>query len=141
MRPLIFVACCVSMSGCVYVTKSEYESYWDQDGDGWPLDDDCNDQNASVYPHAPDLRGDGCDADCGRESDVDGDDWPDPADCDADDPTIYPCSPEEVEGDGIDHDCDGHDSIRVDTCRGNDPDFVDPPAPNLGDCPGGATEE
>jgi len=130
----------MALAGCVYVTKAEFESYWDQDGDGWPLDDDCDDQNPDIFPGAPDLRGDGCDADCGREPDMDGDDWPDLADCNAEDPLIHPCSDEEVAGDGIDHDCDGHDEIRADACRGTDPDFVDPPAPHLGNCDAGESE-
>lgn len=126
---LVFLA----LTGCVYVSKDEYDSYWDADGDGWPLDQDCDDTNPDVYPYAPDLRGDGCDADCGAELDTDGDDWPDVADCLPEDPDAYPCSPNEVDGDGIDHDCDGEDSARTDVCPRRDPDFDDAPNLNCGD--------
>ena len=36
----------------------------DQDGDGWPADQDCDDTNASVYPLATEICGDGIDQDC-----------------------------------------------------------------------------
>ncbi len=131
----LLLALCGALAGCVYVTRAEYDDYWDADGDGWPLDEDCNDRNPDVYPYAPDLRGDGCDADCGMESDRDGDDWPDLADCGPDDPDVYPCSDNEVDGDGTDHDCDGLTSARTDECPTADPDFED--APYLGpDCEG-----
>ena len=113
------------LMGCAYVTKGEYLEVWDEDGDGWPLDEDCAPNDPNVYPFAPDPRGDGCDSDCGREPDEDEDDWPDKTDCDQSNPAIHPCSTVEVEGDGIDHDCDGLDGIRTDTCAGTDPDFPD----------------
>lgn len=112
-------------TGCAYVTQSEYDAHWDVDGDGWPIGDDCDDNDPAVFPWAPDHRGDGCDADCGREPDDDGDDWPNTADCDPDDKDVHPCSEAEVEGDGFDHDCDGLDGIRTDVCAGIDPDFND----------------
>jgi len=111
------------LPGCVYVTKAEFEEYWDADGDGWPLDQDCDDSNPSIHPYAADVRGDGCDSDCGQEPDADGDDWPDAADCGPEDASIHPCSASEVDGDGIDHDCDGLDRVRADTCPGTDPDY------------------
>lgn len=36
----------------------------DIDGDGYCVDIDCNDQNNSVYPNAPDAPGDGIDQNC-----------------------------------------------------------------------------
>jgi hypothetical protein len=36
----------------------------DIDGDGFCADIDCNDQNNSVYPNAPDTPGDGIDQNC-----------------------------------------------------------------------------
>lgn len=127
---LLFLA----FGACAYVSKGEFDQQWDKDNDGWPIGQDCVDDpndptSALVHPYAPDLRGDGCDADCGTGADADGDDWPDDADCNPTDPTIYPCSKSEVEGDGVDSDCDGRDGIRTDTCPGWDPDFS--PDPNL----------
>ncbi len=113
------------VAGCAYVTQEEFDAYWDADRDSWPLDQDCNDDNPAIYPFAPDVRGDGCDADCGEEPDADGDDWPDAADCDPNDRHVYPCSPNEIEGDGTDSDCDGQDGARDDICAGLDPDFPD----------------
>lgn len=93
----------------------------DADGDGFPASEDCNDDNANVYPEAPDFRGDGCDADCGTQTDADGDDWPDDQDCDAEDPTIYPCAVGDVAGDSVDGDCDGFDEPRNEGCNPEDP--------------------
>ena len=129
---LLTVALCISLAGCVYVTRAEYDDFWDADGDGWPLDEDCDDNDPDVYPFAPDLRGDGCDADCGEELDSDGDDWPDLADCGPNDPDSHPCSTAEVDGDGVDNDCDGRDAIRTDDCPNADPDFEDAPVLECG---------
>ena len=130
---LLTVALCVLLAGCVYVTRAEYDDFWDADGDGWPLDEDCDDNNPDVYPFAPDRRGDGCDADCGRELDTDGDDWPDLADCVANDPEYFPCSPFDVDGDGEDQDCDGEVTKRTDDCPTDDPDFEDAPVLDCGE--------
>ncbi len=82
------------LAGCTYISQSEFdELYWDADGDSWSFEEDCDDNNPNIYPGAPDMRGDGCDADCGAEPDFDQDDWPDDADCDPQDPDTYPCSP------------------------------------------------
>ena len=109
--------------GCAYVTKAEFLEYWDADGDGFPLDEDCAPDDPTIFPGAADVRGDGCDTDCGAESDLDGDDWPDVTDCGPQNDTFYPCSPFEEPGDGADHDCDGLDTVRLDLCDGRDPDF------------------
>ena len=131
-RPLTLVLC-LALTACGYMSRNQFDALFDADGDGWGVDEDCNDNNPDIHPFAPDVRGDGCDADCGTTIDSDGDDWPDAADCDPTDPTIYPCSPHEVEGDGIDHDCDGLDGVRTIPCNtadgfddnlGLDPDFV-----------------
>lgn len=129
---ILALATTLVLPGCVYVTKGEFDEFWDADGDGWPLDEDCDDTNPSIFPYAADVRGDGCDADCGMEPDADGDDWPDAADCDPEDPDIHPCSALEVDGDDIDHDCDGFDSVRADTCPGTDPDYPEATALSCG---------
>ena len=120
------------MVGCAYVTEEELESALDQDADGWlqlgtnslgePVENsDCNDADAFFYPGAIDVRGDGCDSDCGAEPDSDGDDWPDSSDCAPNDANIYPCAAGEVDGDGVDSDCDGRDSVRWVDCATADP--------------------
>lgn len=111
------------LSSCAYVTEKDLLEAWDPDGDGWPAPDDCRPDDKDYYPYAYDLRGDGCDHDCGTEPDDDGDDWPNAADCDPQNPDAYPCSPHEVDGDGVDLDCDGQDRARTDTCPGLDPDY------------------
>lgn len=131
MRHAFKVLMALSLAGCPYMSTTQYEAYRDNDGDGWPVGQDCDDTNPSVYPFAPDFRGDGCDADCGDEGngevDSDGDDWPDDGDCDANDPTIYPCAQGDVDGDSIDGDCDGLDSPRGDGCNALDPDAEETP--------------
>ena len=111
LRALLAVAL-LGASGCAYVTRAEYDAFWDSDGDSYGIDEDCAPNNPLVFPGAGDVRGDGCDADCGFEVDSDGDDWPDDADCDPDNPNIYPCAPDTV-GDGIDSDCAEGDAPRT----------------------------
>lgn len=82
----------------------------DNDGDGFsPADGDCNDENASVYPGAPDPC-DGVDQDCDgevdEEFDKDDDGWTTcEGDCRDNDPNSNPGETEVV--DGVDNDCDG----------------------------------
>lgn len=85
----------------------------DGDGDGYPLDVDCNDLDPLVFPGAPEVC-DGFDNDCdGRadeDFDADGDGFPTcvtfrPADCDDSDPTRHPNAVELC--DGIDNNCNG----------------------------------
>lgn len=132
MRLLGLTICALTLWGCGYVSKDKFDEAWDADGDGWGLDEDCDDLNPLIYPFAPDVRGDGCDADCGEEIDADGDDWPASADCDDQNPEIFPCNPDEVDSDVIDSDCDGHTTVRQEPCNdvgwtdylGLDPDFA-----------------
>lgn len=125
MRWIAAFGLAAALGGCAYVSKKEFLTAWDADGDGWPEPEDCAPDDPEIFPYALDRRGDGCDTDCGTEPDSDGDDWPDAADCFPDDPDAYPCSPSDVDGDDLDTDCGGQDGLRTDTCLGLDPDFPD----------------
>lgn len=39
----------------------------DEDGDGFNVEEDCDDTNADIYPDAPEVVGDGVDSDCDGE--------------------------------------------------------------------------
>jgi hypothetical protein len=49
-------------------------SYRDVDGDGWPADVDCDDDDDSIHPEATELCDDGVDNDCDEAIDADDDD-------------------------------------------------------------------
>jgi hypothetical protein len=130
---LWYVPLLALVAGCFYVSKKEYRGYWDADGDGWPVGDDCAPDDSGIFPYGPDFRGDQCDSDCrGAEDDQDQDDWPDDADCAPTDPLIYPCAADR-DDDTIDSDCDGFTTQRQDTCLGTDPDWPD--ALPITECP------
>ncbi len=94
----------------------------DDDGDLFPDNVDCDNEDASVYPNAPEAC-DAIDSDCDGslvdefadgdsdgepdciEADLDGDGSHEGADCDDDDEDSYPGAIELC--DGIDNDCDG----------------------------------
>jgi hypothetical protein len=89
----------------------------DSDQDSYTSTTDCNDNDSTVYPGAPEVCWDGVDNDCDdqidegctlyvAEVDVDGDGSTDDEDCNDNDSTVYPGAPE-VCGDGKDNDCDG----------------------------------
>lgn len=83
----------------------------DSDGDGFNVCDDCDDEDDKVFPGAPDMLGDGVDADCdGNDgTDADGDGEASTAsggtDCDDDDPLVNSGMPELCNG--VDDDCSG----------------------------------
>ncbi len=93
------------------------EELVDEDGDGYPECDDCDDDDPLIGPAAPETCGDGIDSDCDgldgtEETDIDGDGWDGTncggQDCVDTDPSIHPLAAE-ICSDGIDQDCDGAD--------------------------------
>ncbi len=87
----------------------------DNDGDGFPQSEDCDDDDNTIYPGAPDPYGDGIDQDCDDADgvDTDGDGYPAPGvgvtdnieDCNDNDATIHPLAGDTA-ADGVDQDCD-----------------------------------
>lgn len=115
-RPWIVVFACLGAS-CTYISTSTFEEKRDsidEDGDGSPWSDDCDDENPARSPDIEEIAYDGVDNDCGSDGDVvdrDGDGFPGisedayaaldpvepfpealrgrPLDC-ADDPAVHP---------------------------------------------------
>lgn len=88
----------------------------DADGDGFFAGDDCDDDNAAIYPGAPETWYDGTDSDCSGGSDYDFDgDGEDidthtgGTDCDDGDAGINTAA-FDIPGNGTDEDCDGSDA-------------------------------
>jgi hypothetical protein len=89
----------------------------DQDGDGFPAGMDCNDNDATVFPGAPEMcdgRDNNCDGrvdeTCGcmpgnPNCDADADGFPAGLDCNDNDPTVFPGALEAC--DGRDNNCNG----------------------------------
>ena len=91
---------------------------FDNDGDGYSeIQGDCVDTDATIFPSAFEICGDGIDQDCDgaadppcpEDTDNDGDGYSEnQGDCDDTDASIYQGAPE-ICGDGIDQDCNAGD--------------------------------
>ena len=93
-------------------------TYTDEDGDGWSVEaGDCDDNNAAVFPDAPEIC-DGLDDNCNGvvpvdETDADADGWMAcEGDCDDGEAAVHPGSSEVC--DGMDNDCDPNTDEALD---------------------------
>ena len=101
----------------------------DNDGDGWDEADDCNDDDASIFPEAEETC-DEVDNDCDDVAgnvDFDGDGYVNCEDCNDARASFYPGAPEECDDldtncDGSADDADGDSYRRCEECE--DPDAV-----------------
>ncbi len=107
--------------------------------DGTVEDDrDCDDTDATIFPGADEICGDGVDQDCSgydlgcEEVDQDGDGFSQvQGDCDDTNPAINPDA-DEIPYNGVDEDCNGEDLVDVDgdgysgSATGDDCDDQDP---------------
>ena len=119
----------------------------DADGDGFPIEADCDDADRAVYPGAPE-RCDGRDQDCDgiidEGFDLDGDGWNTgldagcaalgPTDCDDGDDSVNPAAVETC--DGRDQDCDGVVDPEVDADGDGSPICADCDDTNASVLPG-----
>lgn len=126
----------LSLGACSWVGDKDFEARLleiDDDADGSPAAEDCDDHNAAVSPATPEIYYDGVDGDCGGGDDFDQDNdgyVPNehvgkatdgvagtgslPAgDCDDEEPLASPQQPE-VWYTGVDQNCDGLDDYDQD---------------------------
>lgn len=89
----------------------------DEDADGVPIGQDCNDHDPYTYPGAKEMRCDGVDENCDGEDycppDMDHDGFSPPADCDDRDPNRNPRAAE-IFCNAVDENCNGIDDCDAD---------------------------
>jgi len=106
---LFFFGTTDSLGKELYVYKSSAISIIDQDGDGFSLEEDCDDLNADINPSQLEIPYNGLDDDCNElslEDDLDQDGFLMADDCDDDNILVNPDA-EEIPNNEIDEDCDG----------------------------------
>ncbi len=115
VQRILLVVLTLAACGCFM----EIDTWSDRDADGVADEADCAPDDPTTHSLAADPHGDGEDTNCdgvdgtdfdgdGYPGNADGEDTSDVLDCDDGDDTVHPGA-EDVEGDGIDSDCDGHD--------------------------------
>ena len=110
------------------------DSEIDRDGDGFSLDEDCDDNNATINPFAEEILDNEVDEDCDGfplYSDMDGDGFTSDLECDDTDPLINP-EAEEIPNNDVDENCDGLITIIDDDNDGfNSDEDCDDNNPNI----------
>ena len=90
----------IVVTGSFACQDDEFPETWDEDGDGYGSQDDCDPGDPTVYPGAPETCDDGIDSDCAgdlesTEVDNDEDGFSECAgDCDDGDDNRFPDNPE-----------------------------------------------
>ena len=121
--PARTTACTLAFAALALTLGCQNVARFDFDGDGIEDSADCAPEDATRYPGAPDLWGDGIDQNCdgGDGIDGDGDGYPgNPEladeeffDCNDSNAEIHPGADELLE-DGYDNDCDGTEAVDRD---------------------------
>lgn len=69
---LLGIGLAAGAAGCPSTVQSDYSGAVteDADGDGYSVDDDCNDGDAAIHPGATETAGDGVDSNCNDADDT-----------------------------------------------------------------------
>ena len=142
--------------GCTWISQADIDARKDDvddDGDGFPAVDDCNDDDAAINPGAEEVWYDGIDANCAGDDDYDADTdgyVPDgyfglttlgvdgtgllaDGDCNDTDRDIFPMAAD-TWYDGIDTDCVGNNDYDADADGYVSDEFIDASGLPGGDC-------
>jgi uncharacterized delta-60 repeat protein len=108
------VLLCGNFNDGMFLTRLATDYFMDNDGDGYSINTDCNDNNSSVHPGATEIPYNGIDEDCNGSdlTDVDGDGESYPTDCNDGDPSINTMVAD-IPNNGIDENCDGSDLVTT----------------------------